>query len=222
MSPMHFDRYTRDGCRCFYLIYEISRQNRTFSVNRDVLRYSEYSALQRSTFYFTYDLINKWQINADILKKKKKKIPFSVSLFFDDFIVLRLTMEFLILLRCCIKWEREIMRVNKYSLASSPNVWNFLTIKEHDLPENDPKNATGLRFPLYVSYDLDLKYKSVERALVMHRASFWCVVCISSKARQTRILLFKYQPHRVTVFSNAYIAVKITGNRIIVDLPIRL
>lgn len=115
---------------------------------------------------------------------KKKKIPFSVSLFFDDFIVLRLTMEFLILLRCCIKWEREIMRVNKYSLASSPNVWNFLTIKEHDLPENDPKNATGLRFPLYVSYDLDVKYKSVERALVMHRASFWCVVWISSKARQ--------------------------------------
>lgn len=48
MSPMHFDRYTRDGCRRFYLIYEISRQNGTFSVNRDNLRYSEYSALQRS------------------------------------------------------------------------------------------------------------------------------------------------------------------------------
>lgn len=72
------------------------------------------------------------------------------------------------------KWKYgEIVRVDKYSLASSSNVWNFLTMKEYDLPENDPKNATGLRFSSYVSYDLDLKYKSVERFFGrVHCASF--------------------------------------------------
>lgn len=53
MSPMHFDRYARDGCY-LQLIYEISRQNGIFSSNHNVIRFHKHTfQVESFLFYLT-------------------------------------------------------------------------------------------------------------------------------------------------------------------------